>query len=45
MSLPSLDAIATDIEEHRPVALATVVTGPGRMGAHLVIRPEGRSGT
>ncbi len=45
VSLPSLDAIATDIEEHRPVALATVVTGPGRMGAHLVIRPEGRSGT
>lgn len=45
VSLPSLDAIASDIAEHRPVALATVVMGPGRLGSHLVIRPEGRAGT
>jgi xanthine dehydrogenase accessory factor len=44
-SLPGLGQLAQDVAEHRPVALATVVTGPGRLGTHLVIRPDGRSGT
>jgi xanthine dehydrogenase accessory factor len=43
-SLPGLDAIAEDIAERRPVALATVVAGPGRLGAHLIVRPDGRFG-
>ncbi|HSI92558.1 MAG TPA: XdhC/CoxI family protein [Jiangellaceae bacterium] len=44
-ALPGLDVIAEDIAAHRPVALATVVSGPGRLGAHLVIRPDGRAGS
>jgi xanthine dehydrogenase accessory factor len=43
-SLPGLDAIAEDIAERRPVARATVVAGPGRLGAHLIVRPDGRVG-
>lgn len=43
-SLPGLDTIAADIAERRPVAVATVVAGPGRLGTHLVVRPDGRLG-
>jgi xanthine dehydrogenase accessory factor len=44
-SFPGLKALADDIAERRPVALATVVDGPGLLGAHLVIRPDRRDGT
>jgi xanthine dehydrogenase accessory factor len=44
-SLPGLGLLAEDVTEHRPVAIATVIAGPGRLGAHLIIRPDGRSGT
>jgi len=44
-SFPGLDALADDIAGRRPVALATVITGPGPPGAHLVVRPDGRDGS
>jgi xanthine dehydrogenase accessory factor len=44
-SFPGLAALADDIAGRRPAALATVVGGPGRLGAHLVVRPEGRDGS
>ncbi len=44
-SFPGLDALADDIAGRRPVALATVTTGPGPLGAHLVVRPDGRDGS
>ncbi|RVW11600.1 XdhC/CoxI family protein [Prescottella agglutinans] len=49
-TFPDLDAVAADIEERRPVAVATVVedtdrTDGGRVGRHLVIRPDATSGT
>jgi len=42
-----LDAVAADIEEHRPVAVATVIAHPDadRVGRRLVIRPHGVAGT
>lgn len=45
VSLPGLGTIAEDVSARRPVALATVVAGLGSLGAHLVIRPDGRAGT
>jgi len=49
-TFPDLDAVAADIEERRPVAVATVIedtdrTDDGRVGRHLVIRPDATSGT
>ncbi len=44
-SFPRLDALGDDIVQRRPAAVATVVGGPGRPGAHLVIRPDGRDGS
>ncbi|HEX2361943.1 MAG TPA: XdhC/CoxI family protein [Jiangellaceae bacterium] len=44
-SFPGLKAIADDIAGRRPVALATVVAGPGRLGEHLVVRPDGTDGS
>ena len=42
-SFPGLDALAEDIEQRRPVAVATVVSGPGNLGGHLVYdRTRGR---
>jgi xanthine dehydrogenase accessory factor len=41
-SFPELAAVADDIGEHRPVAIATVVAHPeaGWLGRRLVIRPD-----
>ena len=44
-SFPGLAALADDIAGRRPAALATVVGGPGRLGAHLVVRPDDRDGS
>lgn len=42
---PELDDIATSIERGEPVAVATVVSGPGQVGARLVVWPDRTSGT
>jgi xanthine dehydrogenase accessory factor len=44
-SFPGLAALADDVERRRPVAVATVVSGPGNLGAHLVVRPDTRQGS
>src|SRR5215207_8410152 len=44
-SFPGLAALADDIAGRRPAAMATVVGGPGRLGAHLVVRPDGPDGS
>ena len=42
-----LEAVVTDIEEHRPVAVATVIAhpDPAWVGRRLVVRPHGVAGT
>ncbi len=42
---PDFARIASDILAGRPVALATVVSGPRVAGSHVVIRPESVAGT
>jgi len=44
-SFPGLKWLTDDIAERRPVAMATVIDGPGPHGAHLVIRPHEREGS
>ncbi|TQC43787.1 XdhC/CoxI family protein [Rhodococcus sp. WS4] len=46
-SFPELGAIVDDIENHRPVAVATVVAHPDAswVGRRLVVRPEEASGS
>ncbi|MFZ5871659.1 MAG: XdhC family protein [Actinomycetota bacterium] len=43
VTFPGLDSVADDIEAGRPVAVATLVEhpDPARVGARLVVRPEG----
>jgi xanthine dehydrogenase accessory factor len=41
---PDLTAVASSIERSEPVALATVISGPGRIGARLAIWSDRRSG-
>ena len=42
-SFPELGSVVADVDEGRPVAVATVIDhpDPGRVGRHLVVRPEG----
>ncbi|MHB1614464.1 MAG: XdhC family protein [Actinomycetes bacterium] len=40
-----LAVIARDVAAHRPVALATVVAGPGPVGARMLVWPEEVSGS
>ncbi|MEV0968655.1 XdhC family protein [Microtetraspora glauca] len=42
---PELGEIAASIERREPVAVATIVSGPGRIGARRVVRADGASGT
>ncbi|NUR82959.1 MAG: XshC-Cox1 family protein [Nonomuraea sp.] len=42
---PELGDIAESIERHEPVAVATVIDGPGRRGARRVIWPDRTSGS
>ncbi|MEV5574705.1 XdhC family protein [Spirillospora sp. NPDC052269] len=44
-SFPEFGEVVAAIREHRPVALATVVAGPGRIGARRVVWPDGASGS
>ncbi|MEW9527998.1 XdhC family protein [Microbispora sp. NPDC049125] len=42
---PELGEIAASVDGHRPVAVATIVSGPGRVGARRVIWPGRSSGS
>lgn len=44
-SWPELPGIADDVASDQPVAIATIVRGPGAIGQHLVVRPDGAEGT
>nr|WP_298322734.1 XdhC/CoxI family protein [Haloactinopolyspora sp.] len=44
-TFPELPAVSAAIEAGEPVAVATVVGGPGPVGAHLVVWPDRVSGT
>ncbi|MFC5182250.1 XdhC family protein [Actinomadura harenae] len=44
-SYPEFGEVVGAIRERRPVAVATVVAGPGRVGARRVIWPDGASGS
>jgi len=40
-----LPGVAASIEAHEPVAVATLVAGPGRLGAHLAVWPDRTEGS
>jgi xanthine dehydrogenase accessory factor len=42
---PELSAVIDSIERAQPVALATIVGGPGRIGVRLAIWPDRRTGS
>ena len=42
---PHLGQVVAAVRAHEPVAVATVVAGPGRHGTHLVVRPEAATGS
>jgi xanthine dehydrogenase accessory factor len=46
-SFPELDAVAGDIDAHRPVAVATVIAHPDALwvGRRLVVRPDAVAGS
>ncbi|NEE02140.1 XdhC family protein [Phytoactinopolyspora halotolerans] len=44
-TFPQLGALAETVQRHEPVALATVVSGPGEPGAHLVVWPDTTEGS
>lgn len=46
-TFPELGGVADDVEEHRAVAVATVVAHPDarRVGARLIVRPHGVTGS
>ncbi|KAB8188308.1 XshC-Cox1 family protein [Nonomuraea phyllanthi] len=44
-TFPELGEIARAVEAREPVAVATIISGPGRMGARRVVWPERSSGT
>ncbi|MEU4514727.1 XdhC/CoxI family protein [Nonomuraea wenchangensis] len=44
-TFPQLGEVAASIEAHEPVAVATVVSGPGRIGARRIVWPDRASGT
>ncbi|TDD54211.1 XdhC/CoxI family protein [Nonomuraea terrae] len=44
-AFPELGEIAASVQAHEPVAVATVVSGPGRVGARRIIWPDRSSGT
>ncbi|GAA4555945.1 XdhC family protein [Planotetraspora kaengkrachanensis] len=41
---PELGEIAASIERRRPVAVATILSGPGQVGARRVVWPDGPDG-
>src|SRR3954463_8768921 len=36
-TFPQLDQVVASVREHEPVAVATVIDGPGNIGAHLAV--------
>ncbi|MFF0767696.1 XdhC family protein [Nonomuraea wenchangensis] len=44
-TFPQLGEVAASIEAHEPVAVATVVSGPGHIGARRIVWPDRASGT
>ena len=44
-TFPELGDISASVSAHEPVAVATVISGPGRLGARRVIWPDRVSGT
>ena len=42
---PHLGALAAAVRAHEPVAVATVVSGPAPVGAHLLVREHGHEGS
>src|ERR1700761_6098861 len=46
-TFPELDAIADDVEAHRPVAIATVIAHPDPqwVGRRLIVRPDTKTGS
>ncbi|MFC5816425.1 XdhC family protein [Nonomuraea harbinensis] len=44
-TFPELGDVAASIEEHEPVAVATVLSGPGEVGARRIIWPGRSSGS
>lgn len=44
-TFPELVEVAASIDEAEPVAVATVVAGPGTVGAHLIVWPDRVAGT
>ena len=43
-TFPELPDVVASIRAHEPVAVATVVDGPGNVGAHLVVWPDRAAG-
>jgi len=44
-TVPGFGPVAASIERAEPVALATVIAGPGPIGAHLAVWPDRRAGS
>ena len=46
-TFPGLEEVARDVDEHRPVAVCTLVAHPhaARVGGHVVVRPDGEGNT
>ncbi|MFF4411796.1 XdhC family protein [Streptosporangium sp. NPDC001559] len=44
-TFPELGEVAAAVREHEPVAVATVLSGPGAVGARRVVGPERASGS
>jgi xanthine dehydrogenase accessory factor len=44
-TFPELPAVVASIRAHEPVAVATIVDGPGEVGAHLVVWPDRATGS
>ncbi len=43
-TFPELPDVVASVTAHEPVAVATVVAGPGNVGAHLVVWPDRAAG-
>lgn len=44
-TFPELSDLAASVDAAAPVALATLVSGPGQIGAHIVVWPDRAAGT
>jgi xanthine dehydrogenase accessory factor len=44
-TFPQLPEVVRSVQAHQPVAVATVIDGPGNVGAHLVVWPDRAAGS